>query len=173
MKLISWLLLFLVLAVAVVIATALSLPAHTTHTRTATLRQPPAKVFTVLADVQNMARWNRNTEKVELLPPVEGKEATRQTFKGGMVVTVITAESLPPNRLVRILGDAHAPFSGSWRYKITATAAGGSDVELTEISEISNPFYRLLVKIAGPTKYLDQHLEDLSKELEGTALARR
>ena len=173
MKLISCLLLFLVLAASVVIAIALRLPAQTTHTRTAKLKQPPEKVFAVLADVQRMARWNRNTEKVELVPPIDGKEATRQTFKGGMVVTVITAESSAPNRLVRVLGDARAPFSGSWSYRITATAEGGSDVELTEISQISNPFYRLMVKIAGPTKYMDQHLEDLSRELEGMALVKK
>jgi uncharacterized protein YndB with AHSA1/START domain len=165
-------LLFLVLAAVVVIAIAFSLPSQTTHTRTARLRQSPDKVFAVLADVRSMARWNRNTEKVELAPPVDGKEATRQTSKGGMVVTVITAESSAPNRLVRVLGDARSPFSGSWSYKITATAEGGSDVELTEISQISNPVYRLMVKIAGPTKYMDQHLEDLHKELERMAVAK-
>src|SRR4051812_5050384 len=173
MKLISRLLLFLVLAAAVVIAIAFRLPARTTHTRTARLSQSPEKVFAVLADVQGMARWNRNTKKIELSSPIDGKETTRQTFKDGMVMTVITAESSAPNRLVRVLGDARAPFSGSWTYKITETADRGSDVELTEDSQISNPIYRLLLKIAGPTKYIDQHLEDLSRELERTALAKK
>lgn len=171
MKWLLYLVSVLVLAIAVLFATGLSLPRRTTHARTAQVRQPPEKVFALLADVQSMARWSRNTEKVELLPPIDGKEATRQTFKDGMVMTVITAESAAPNRLVRVLGDARAPFMGSWSYKITATPAGGSQVELTEVSEISNPFYRLLVKLAGPTKYMDQHLEDLNKELERVALA--
>src|SRR5437868_4095912 len=121
--LMKWILPFalvLVLAVAALFAIGLGLPQRTTHARMAQVRQPPGIVFAVLADVQSMARWNRNTEKVELLPPIDGKEATRQTFKGGMVMTVITAESAAPNRLVRTLGDARAPFLGSWSYKITA-----------------------------------------------------
>lgn len=87
-------------------------------------------------------------------------------------MTVITTESASPRRLVRSLGDERAPFSGSWSYKITAKPGGGSEVELTEVSEISNPVYRLLLKAAGPTKYMDQHLEDLNKELERVAPAK-
>lgn len=62
------------------------LPATTTISRSTTLPQPPAAVFAVLADVRHMAERNRNTEKVEILPPVNGKVATEQTFKGGMMM---------------------------------------------------------------------------------------
>jgi hypothetical protein len=109
-----------------------------------------------------MAKWNRNTEKVEALPPVNGKETTQQTFKGGMVMVVTTTESIASNRLVRTLGDARAPFSGSWTYQITGTPNGGSQIELTEQSEIAKPLYRFMVKLFGATKYLDEHLEDLA-----------
>lgn len=63
-----------------------ALPATTKVSRSITLQQPPAAVFAVLADVQHLAEWNRNTEKVEMLPPIAGKEATKQTFKGGVTM---------------------------------------------------------------------------------------
>jgi hypothetical protein len=37
-----------------------------------------------------MPKWNRSLEKVEVLPPIDGKEATRQTFKGNMQMTIVT-----------------------------------------------------------------------------------
>ena len=75
----------------------------------------------MLADVRHMAERNRNTEKVEILPPVNGKVATEQTFKGGMTMTIITAESAPPHHLVREMG---GPFVGWWTYEISPNDGG-------------------------------------------------
>ena len=115
-----------------------------------------------------MAEWNRNTEKVEILPPVGGNEATKQSFKGGMVMTIITAESAPPHHLVRTLGDANGPFVGSWTCEISPAGAG-SKVVLTEVAEFENPFFRVITRIFGQTKYMDEHLKDLAKKFGETA----
>jgi uncharacterized protein YndB with AHSA1/START domain len=164
MKWILRILVIVVALIALIFAIGFLLPAHTTHTRTIQLKQPPEKVFAVLADIPNMPKWNRNMEKVEVLAPVDGKETTRQTFKGGMDMIITTTESSPPNHLVRTLGDSSGPFSGSWTYEIAPTSDGGSQVALTEQSEIPNPFFRFMVKLFGPTKYMDEHLEDLGKQ---------
>lgn len=156
-------LVIIVALIALIFAIGVVLPAHTTHTRTITLKQSPEKVFAVLADIPNMPKWNRNMETAELLTPVDGKETTRQTFKGGMDMIITTTESVPPNHLVRSLGDGNEPFTGSWTYGITATPDGGSQVALTEQSDISNPFFRFMVKVFDPTKYMDEHLQDLGK----------
>ncbi len=167
----KWVLYFVVFIAVVSGATFLIgyfLPAKTTISRSITLKQPPAAVFAVLADVRRMAEWNRNTEKVEMLPPVDGKEATKQTFKGGMVMTIITAESEPPNHLVRQLGDDSGPFVGSWTYEISP-ADGGSRVVLTEVAVFKNPLFRVMTRLFGQTKYMDEHLEDLAKKFGETA----
>lgn len=150
---------------------ALSIPAGQTHTRTMTLKQPPEAVFALLSDFQNMPKWNRNMEKVEILPPIDGKEATRQTFKGNLQMTIVTSESAPPSHLVRSMGDIGGPFVGSWTYDITP-ALGGSQVALTEKLEMKNPLFRLTVKLFGPTKYMDEHLEDMAKHFGETAIIR-
>ena len=109
--------------------------------------------------------------EVELLPPIEGKQATRQTFKGNMQMTITTSESVPPSRLVRSMGDIGGPFVGSWSYLITPTPEG-SQVALTEDSEMKNPFARMVVKLFGPTKYMDEHLEDMAKHFGESAAFR-
>jgi uncharacterized protein YndB with AHSA1/START domain len=148
-----------------------SIPARQTHTRTITLKQTPEAVFALLIDLPNFPKWNRSLVKIELLPPVDGKEATRQTFNGNMQMTIITSESTPPSHLVRTMGDNNGPFAGSWTYEITP-ANGGSEVVLTEDSSMKNPLFRLMAKIFGETKYLDEHLEDMAKHFGETATIR-
>ena len=169
MKWILYLAILIGVLVAAVFGIGYALPAKTTITRSITLKEKPATVFATLADVQHFAEWNRNTEKVEMLPPVNGKEATKQTLKGGMVMTIVTAESDPPTHLVRRLGDAGGPFAGSWTYDLTPAGDGGTQVKLTEVAEFKNPLFRVMTKLFGQTKYMDQHLEDLAKKFGETA----
>jgi hypothetical protein len=162
----KWIVRFLsifLLIVVLAIALGFALPARTEHTRSVTLKQPPDAIFTILSDVQSMPKWNRNMEKIEMLPPIDGKEATKQSFKGGMTMTIVTAESLAPTHLVREMREnPGSPFVGSWTYEITP-ADNGSNVVLKEKSEIKNPFFRVMVFAFGPTKYMDEHLVDLAK----------
>ena len=154
-----------ILALLIVLAVAVSfaLPAKTKHTRLIALKQTPGAVFAVLSDVEKFPTWNRNLEKVERLPPIDGKEATKQTFKGGMTMTVVTTENLAPTHLVRAVREVSGnDFSGSWNYEITPTNEG-CEVALTEKSYIKNPMFRLMVWLFGSTKYIDHHLVDLAK----------
>ena len=168
MKWILYVVLLIVLLIGAVYLIGYALPAKTTISRSITLQEKPEAVFAALADVQQMAQWNRNTEKVEMLPPVNGKEATKQTFKGGMKMTIITAESQPPRHLVRDLGDDSGPFLGSWTYDLTPND-GGTRVVLTEVAEFKNPLFRVMTRIFGQTKYMDEHLQDLAKKFGETA----
>jgi hypothetical protein len=150
---------------------ALSIPAHQTHTRTTTLKQAPDAIFGLLTDLPNFPKWSRNMVKIEMLPLIDGKEATRQTFKGNMQMTIITSESTPPKHLVRSMGDIGGPFEGSWTYEISPTA-DGSQIVLTEQMTMESAFFRLMAKLFGPTKYMDEHLEDMAKHFGETAVIR-
>ena len=168
--------LFRIILVVIVVAVAaylyaLSIPAHQTHTRTTTLKQTPEVVFALLTDLPNFPTWNRNMVKIEMLPPVDGKEATRQTFKGNMQMTIITSESAPPKHLVRSMGDNSGPFEGSWTYDISPTPEG-SQVVLTEQMTMNNAFFRLMARLFGQTKHIDEHLEGMAKHFGETAVIR-
>ena len=144
-------------------ATSFALPAQTSHTRAISLKQTPEAAFAVLSDVEKFPAWNHNLEKVEILPPIEGKDATRQLFKGGKTMTVVTTETLAPTHLVRTVREVSGNiFSGSWTYEITPTN-DGCEVALTEKSYIPNRMFRLTVWLSGSTHYIDQHLVDLAK----------
>jgi hypothetical protein len=171
MKWVLYLVVVVLALVAAVFCIGYLLPAKTTHTRSIVLKVKPEAVVAALADVQHMADWNRNTEKVEMLPSTNGKDTTRQTFKGGMKMIIITTESQPPTHLVRDLGDKSGPFAGSWTYEI-APNDGGSQVALTEIGIFKNPLFRVMARVFGQTKYIDEHLEDLARKFGETASVR-
>lgn len=171
MKVLFRIILILIVLLVAAYLYALTIPAHQTHTRTTILKQTPDAVFALLIDLPNFPKWNRNMEKIEILPPIDGKEATRQTFKGNMQMTIVTTESTPPKHLVRSMGDNSGPFEGSWTYDISPTA-DGSQIVLTEQSTISSPFFRLMVKLFSPTKYMDEHLEGMAKHFGETAIIR-
>ena len=69
------------------------------------------------------------------------------------------------------MGDAGGPFVGTWTYEISP-AKGGSTVVLTEVAEMQNPLFRVMTRIFGQTKYIDEHLEDLAKKFGETATIR-
>ena len=170
----KWILYVIVIIAALIGATFLvgyALPAKTTISRSTTLKQSPEAVFAVLADLPHLPEWNRNTEKVEMLTPLDGKEVSKQTFKGGMVMTIITTESVAPHHLVRAIGDNAGPYVGTWTYEISA-GDGGSKIVLTEVAEIKNPLFRVMTRIFGQTKYIDEHLQDLAKKFGEGATVR-
>jgi hypothetical protein len=68
---------------------------------------------------------------------------------------------------VRTLSDANGPFVGSWAYEISPADAG-SKVVLTEVAEFKNPLFRVMTRIFGQTKYMDEHLDDLAKKFGET-----
>ena len=171
MKIVLWIVAFLLLVAGLAYSIGLSIPAHQTHTRSITLKQTPDAIFARLSDLSKMPAWSRNLEKVEMLPPIDGKETTHQTFKGNMAMTVVTHESVPPRRLVRSVVDDKKIFEGSWEYDITPTA-DGSQIVLTENSEMQNALFRLMTKIFGQTKYMDEHLEDIAKSFGETVTVR-
>jgi uncharacterized protein YndB with AHSA1/START domain len=171
MKWILRIFVLLVVLIAIALAIGYALPAQHTLTRSIVLKQTPENVFAALADLPNMPSWNHGLKKVEMLAPVDGKEASRQTLDGNIVMTVVTTESVPPNRLVRTISEGQGPFTGSWTYNIRPTT-DGSEVSLTEEATVPNPVFRLMCQIFGPTKNMDQHLSDLAKHFGETAAIR-
>ena len=172
MKFMKWLLIsagvFVLLIVLLFLAGVL-MPGKHTYVRSARFRQTPDTIFSLLAEVENMPKWSRNVLAVEKIPPVDGHEATRQTIKGSSVpMTIVTTESVRPSLLVRTMGgDKHAFFVGSWNYEITPTT-DGCQVQLREDAEISMPIFRVLAKLFGATKYLDEHLRDIGAKFGET-----
>ena len=163
-KMMKWLLIagcgIVVLILLVFIIGAL-LPARQTFTRRMQLKQTPDAVFSLLANVAELPQWTRSVKTVEMLPPEKGREVTRQTFRNGMVMIITTSESLRPSKLVRKMSDANGTFSGSWSYEFTPTD-GGCRITVTEQVEFPSPPFRVLARVFGFTKYVDERLQDIA-----------
>ena len=85
-------------------------------------------------------------------------------------MTIVTTESVRPSRLVRTMGgDKHSFFVGAWTYDITPTT-DGCQVQMRDDAEISMPIFRVLAKLFGATKYLDEHLLDIGAKFEETPM---
>ncbi len=171
-RVIKWLLIagcVIVGLLVVVFIVGAVLPARHTFTRPARLRPPPAAVFAVLADVDGLTNGSRNVQRVEMLPAIGGHEATRQTFKGGMMMTIVTSESVLPSRRVRTMVDGKGLFSGWWTYDLKPADGGCLNV-LTEKGECLSPPFRLMARVFGLTKFADEHLQDLAAKFGETAV---
>jgi uncharacterized protein YndB with AHSA1/START domain len=164
----KWVLSFLfllTLLIGAVLIAGYSLPAKTTVSRSIFVEAQPDKVFALLSDATKLPEWDRKIEKVTILPAVNGHAASRQTFANGMTMTIVTSESMPPRHLTRAIEEDYGPFIGSWTYDITPQGQG-SRVVLTEQADWRNPVFRLVVRIRGRTRDLDEHLKDLVMGLQ-------
>lgn len=138
------------------------LPEEHRATRTLRTKQPALAIWDTISDHEGEPKWRSDLESVASLGEREGKPVWRENYKGGDHLTLITTESKPPSRLVRELTDIDGPFSGRWEIDISPTP-NGSEVKITEIGKVSNPFFRFI------SKYLIGHTTGIEAYLSGLA----
>lgn len=115
--------------------------AHVSSTR-ATIAAARPDVWQVLTDVTGFPRWRPDVETVEVLPPVEGRFAWRETGSNG-AITYARDQEMPEERLVSRITDESLPFGGTWTFEL-AEVPGGTEVTITEHGTVSNPLFRFM-----------------------------
>jgi hypothetical protein len=149
------------LIVAVLVAGAL-LPEEHRASRTLRTKQSPQAIWDAINDHANEPQWRSDVESVVSLAEREGKQVWQENYKDGNKVTLITTEWKPPTRMVRELTDLEGPFSGRWEIDITP-ATEGSEVKITEVGKVSNPFFRFVSKyVIGHTTFMERYLKGLA-----------
>jgi hypothetical protein len=152
----------LVALILVVLVGGLLLPEEHQASRTLVTKQPPQAIWDAINDHANESKWRSDIESVNSLGERDGKPVWQENYKDGNKVTLITTESKPPTRMVRELTDLEGPFSGRWEIDIQPTPAG-SNVKITEIGKVSNPFFRFVSKfLIGHTIFMERYLEGLA-----------
>lgn len=145
-----------------VLVTGLLLPKDHRASRTLVTKQSPQAVWDVIDDHGNEPLWRKDLANVKLVGHRSGRAVWRENYKDGNGVTLITTESKPPTRMVRELSDLDGPFSGRWEIDITPTPAG-SNVTITEMGRVSNPFFRFVSKfVIGHTTFMERYLTGLA-----------
>jgi hypothetical protein len=146
----------------VVLVGGLLLPEEHHASRTLVTKQPPQAIWDTINDHANEPKWRSDIESVTSLGERNGKPVWQENYKDGNKVALITTESNPPTRMVRELTDLEGPFSGRWEIDIQPTPTG-SNVKITEIGKVSNPFFRFVSKyVIGHTTQMEKHLTNLA-----------
>jgi Polyketide cyclase / dehydrase and lipid transport len=152
----------LVALILVVLVGGLLLPEEHQASRTLATKQSPQAIWDAINDHANEPKWRPDVESVRSLGERDGREVWQENYKDGNRVTLMTTESKPPTRMVRELTDLEGPFSGRWEIDIQPTPAG-SNVRITEIGKVSNPFFRFVSKyVIGHTTFMERYLEGLA-----------
>lgn len=149
------------LILGVLIARVL-LPEEHRAARTLVTKQSPQAICDAINDHANEPAWRSDVASVTFLGERNGKPVWQENYKDGNKVALMTTESQPPKRMVRELTDLEGPFSGRWEIDITPTPSG-SNVTITEIGKVSNPFFRFV------SKYVSATLSSWERYLTGLA----
>jgi hypothetical protein len=152
--------------ILVVLVGGLLLPEEHQASRTLVTKQSPQAIWDTINDHANEAKWRSDIESVTSLGDRNGKPVWQENYKDGNKVALITTDSKPASRMVRELTDLEGPFSGRWEIDIEPTATG-SNVKVTEIGKVSNPFFRFVSKyVIGHTTFMERYLKGLAGKFD-------
>ena len=150
-----------VLILGVLLVGAL-LPEQHHASRTLKTKQSPQAIWDAINDHANEPQWRSDVASVISLGERDGKPVWQENYKDGNTIALMTTESKPPTRMVRELTDVDGPFSGRWEIDIQPSPAG-SNVTITEIGKVSNPFFRFVSRfIIGHTTFMERYLRGLA-----------
>jgi hypothetical protein len=153
----------LVLLIGAVLIIGALTPADHRASRTLKTKQSPEAIWNAINDHANEASWRDDVASVASAGERNGKPIWQENYKDGNTIQLMTTESRPPNRMVREIAE-EGPFSGRWEIDIEPSGAG-SNVRITEIGSVSNPFFRFVSKyVIGHTYQMEKYLTNLAKK---------
>ena len=134
------------------------LPVSHVASASATLSRPPEAVYAMVSEVASYPRWWSEMSRVEMLPPVEGRQRFRQHM-GSDAVVIEVLEAAAPSRFVTRIADPDQPFGGTWTLEIAPSGAG-STLRVTERGEVYNPLFRFVSRfVMGHTATIESFLQ--------------
>ena len=167
MKWIAIVLAVVVVLAAIVVLIGAALPQSHVAVRSVSLHKPPADVWRTVTDVASAAAWRKDIQRVEMLPPANGRIAWREVGPQGAMnyegEMVRPPRPGVPGRFVSRITDKNLPYGGEWIIDV-AVANDGSVVTVTENGEVYNPFFRFVSRyIVGHTATITGYLRALGR----------
>lgn len=153
--------------VILVVAIGFALPVSHKAVGEARFRQPPAKVFAAITDVNAFPSWRSSVKTLETLPDSAGKRRFREIGSDGAILFQIE-RSVPDKQLVTRIADPSLPFGGSWTYDLIPDG-DATILRIAEDGEVYNPILRFVSRfVMGHTSTIDRYLQDLARHLGET-----
>lgn len=164
MKLILIIVLSLAALIGIIALIGLSLPRTHRAASRITLQKPPTEVWAVVRDLGALQGTWSELKSSRRLPDEAGREVWEQNA-GGFPLRLIVEQSNPPTRLVtRIDAAPDAAFGGTWTYELEPAGAG-TRLTVTEAGYVSNPIFRVMMKVMGVHRTADGYLRALGTKL--------
>lgn len=160
-KMMTYLLVFVVALIAIVLIIGLFLPKERTFTKTAVLNSDVTKVFNLVTDFKNQTTWRNDVKEIigidENTWTEVPKKGTAITFKvkQKIVNEIFEIEIIEPKN-----------FNGYWVGTFKQTKENRTAIEFKEVVTISNPFFRTISYLfVDLDKTMDLYLQNLKQKL--------
>lgn len=169
LKTLLWLIASIAAMVALVAIIGFFLPREHRVSRSLRLaRTPPKSVWAVITDHAQDPSWRPELAATVRLADAHGHEVWQDQFKNGQRMCYETIESVPDQKLVRLITDSSGPFGGTWTYDLKPDGAG-TLITITEDGWVSNPIFKTIGRLAiGYSRTMESYLKNLAARLGET-----
>ncbi|MEX0891060.1 MAG: SRPBCC family protein [Gemmatimonadota bacterium] len=147
-----------------VVLTGLLLPAGHTAAVAGTYRASPEAVWHAVTDLDGLAAWRPDVDRVERLGETDGLLRWREHNQYG-AVTYQALEAVPGRRFAARIVDEDLPYGGTWTW-LFEPAEGGTRLTIVEEGQVYNPIFRTLSRfVFGHHRTLEAYHELLATHL--------
>ncbi len=165
-RVVRFLLLVAVIAVAAAWAVGSALPRAHEETRSALIDVPAHRLYPVLVTPETFPEWRTGITRVDR---PDSDRFTEHGPDGPMTFRFL--DRMPPSRLVVAIDDPEQRFTGAWTFELLPEGTGGltTRVRITERGEVANPVFRVMAKLMmSPGDTMETYLKDLGRRFGQT-----
>jgi len=160
-KMMTYLLVFVVALIAIVLIIGLFLPKERTFTKTAVLNSDVTKVFNLVSDFKNQTTWRNDVKEIIGID----ENTWTEVPKKGTAITFKVKKKIE-NEIFEIEIIEPKNFNGYWVGTFKQTKENRTAIEFKEVVTISNPFFRTISYLfVDLDKTMDLYLQNLKQKL--------
>jgi len=160
-KMMTYLLVFVVALIAIVLIIGLFLPKERTFTKTAVLNSDVTKVFNLVSDFKNQTTWRNDVKEIIGID----ENTWTEVPKKGTAITFKVKQKIE-NEIFEIEIIEPKNFNGYWVGTFKQTKENRTAIEFKEVVTISNPFFRTISYLfVDLDKTMDLYLQNLKQKL--------
>jgi hypothetical protein len=160
-KMMTYLLVFVVALIAIVLIIGLFLPKERTFTKTAVLNSDVTKVFNLVSDFKNQTTWRNDVKEIIGIDENTWTEVPQK----GTAITFKVKQKIV-NEIFEIEIIEPKNFNGYWVGTFKHTKENRTAIEFKEVVTISNPFFRTISYLfVDLDKTMDLYLQNLKQKL--------
>ncbi|MFZ4377674.1 MAG: hypothetical protein ACOYN9_15050 [Saprospiraceae bacterium] len=161
-KMLTYLLVFVVALIAIVLIIGLFLPKERTFTKTAVLNSDVTKVFNLVSDFKNQTTWRNDVKEIIGIDENTWTEVPQK----GTAITFKVKQKIV-NEIFEIEIIEPKNFNGYWVGTFKQTKENRTAIEFKEVVTISNPFFRTISYFfVDLDKTMDLYLQNLKQKLD-------